>query len=242
MANVQPNGPGYSATPTASTLAEWDSNKNLTANSFISQTTSTATAGGTTTMDITYTQVQVWTGSSAQTVKLPTTSVAVGQSYTIINQSTGDVTVQSSAANTLNIIKGGASPGGTAVVYTAKIATPTSDLHWYSTALQGARLNTITSSATPSININTTDIFTITALAANITSVTVTGAPVDGQYLMVRIKGTNSQTIAWGASFASSGVAQLITTTVAAKTHHIGFIYDAVTAVWQAIAVDLAGY
>ena len=104
------------------------------------------------------------------------------------------------------------------------------------------RIGTVTSTATPSININSFDQYNITALAANITSVTVTGTPTDGQKLMVRIKGTAARTIAWGASFVASGVAPLLTTTVTTKTHLCSFLYDSVAAKWVAVATDDVGY
>lgn len=89
-----------------------------------------------------------------------------------------------------------------------------------------------TSTATPSINADTTDFYSITALAAAITSVTVTGTPTDGQKLMVRIKDNGSaRAITWGASFEDGTVA-LPTTTVAGKTLLAGFIYDAVDTAW----------
>ena len=87
--------------------------------------TSTATANGTTTMDNTYTQTQVFTGTAAQTVKLPTTSITAGASYTIINQSTGLVTVQSSGANTIVILA-----ASTSAVFTAAVAAPTTAANW----------------------------------------------------------------------------------------------------------------
>ena len=106
------------------------------------------------------------------------------------------------------------------------------------------RVNTVASSATPAINTDTTDLFTITALAANITSMTsgLTGTPTEGQKLLVRIKGVAAQTISWGASFSSSGVATLLATTVAGKTHMVGLIYDSAAAKWVCAAVDATGY
>jgi len=104
------------------------------------------------------------------------------------------------------------------------------------------RTTSITSSATPSINVGSFDFLIITALAANITSITVSGTPVDGQRLMVRITDNGTaRTITWGSSF-QSGNATLLSTTVAGKTHHVGLIYDAVKAKWVCVAVDAAGY
>lgn len=108
-----------------------------------------------------------------------------------------------------------------------------------------SRVTSITSSATPSINVDTTEQFNITALAAAITSMSsgLSGTPVDGQRLMVRIKDNGTaRAITWGASFVSSGVSILPTTTVINKTHLIGFMYDSAAAKWVCIAADSAGY
>jgi len=105
------------------------------------------------------------------------------------------------------------------------------------------RVGTTASSATPSIDCGLYDQYTITALAAAITGVTVTGTPTDGQKLMVRIKDNGTaRAITWGASFSSSGVATLLATTVASKTHMVGFIYDSAAAKWVCAAVDATGY
>lgn len=137
-------GTGASTTPTASILAMWDANKNLSANAFISSVTSTATAAGTTTMDITYTQIQIWTGSTTQTVKLPTTSVVAGQTYMIINQSTGTVSVQSSGANAIASITTGKTG-----IFTAAVTTPTTAANWSATVFNSGTVMTYpTTSAT----------------------------------------------------------------------------------------------
>ena len=88
------------------------------------------------------------------------------------------------------------------------------------------------SSATPTINTDRYDFYSITALAVNITSMTtnLTGSPGDGQSLIIRIKDTGSaRTIAWGSKFEDGSVA-LPTTTLAGKTLLVLCIYDAVDA------------
>lgn len=83
--------------PAATAWAGWDANKNMTANSMISQLTSTATAAGTTTLTVSSTYNQLFTGSSAQTCVLPVaTTMANGQGFQVVNTSTGLVTVQTS--------------------------------------------------------------------------------------------------------------------------------------------------
>lgn len=61
----------------------------------VEQVTNTATAAGITTFSATSTQIQVFTGSTTQTVKLPpTTSMLVGQFFEVYNSSTGALTIQ----------------------------------------------------------------------------------------------------------------------------------------------------
>ena len=98
---------------------------NLAAKNFIPTPASTVTAAGTKTLTVTDAQVQVFTGSSNQTVKLPTTSVVAGQQYTIINNSTGSVTVQSSGANTVATVA-----TNTLQLFIARVAAPTTAAHW----------------------------------------------------------------------------------------------------------------
>jgi hypothetical protein len=105
----------------------------------------------------------------------------------------------------------------------------------------GSRIGTTASTATPSIDCALYDQYNITALAANITSVTVSNA-YDGCKLLVRITGTATRTIAWGTSFQSSGVATLLATTSGTNTHMVGFIYDSVKAKFVCQAVDSVGY
>ena len=102
------------------------------------------------------------------------------------------------------------------------------------------RVNTVASSATPSINVDTTDIFTITALAAAITSMTtgLSGTPTTGQKLIIRIKDNGTaRAITWGASFVSRG-ASLPTTTILSKYSYVGLIWNEVTSTWDCIATS----
>ncbi len=123
-----PTGSGVAAAATASTLVARDANANETSNDFIKGWATTATAAGTTTLTIADKPLQYFTGSTTQTVKLPTTSVVAGQQFQIVNNSTGLVTVQSSGANTITIL--GASTSG---IFTAVVATPTTAANWNST-------------------------------------------------------------------------------------------------------------
>lgn len=100
------------------------------------------------------------------------------------------------------------------------------------------RTNTIASSGTPSINTDTTDDFTITALAVAVTSFTtnLTGTPVNGQKLTIRIldNGT-ARALAWGASFIARGQA-LPTTTVVSKYLYVGFKWNSTASTWDCVS------
>ena len=105
------------------------------------------------------------------------------------------------------------------------------------------RINSVASSATPAINVATTDQFEVTALAVALTGFTITGTPVDGQQLAVRIKDNGTlRALAFGASFGPSGTVALLTTTVATKTHLSVFRYDAVKSLFIATFADATGY
>ena len=100
------------------------------------------------------------------------------------------------------------------------------------------RVLAITSSATPTINTDSYDAVTITALAEAITSFTtnLSGNPTNFQKLIIRIKDNGTaQAITWGDSFEAKGVA-LPTTTVISKVLTVGFIYDTVTSKWGCVA------
>ncbi len=104
---MQSNGTNWasatpSATPSASGIALWDANSNLSAANFLEGYTSTATAAGTTTLVVGSNRQQVFTGATTQTCRLPVVStLALGTLYTITNLSSGVVTVQSSGTNTV---------------------------------------------------------------------------------------------------------------------------------------------
>lgn len=99
------------------------------------------------------------------------------------------------------------------------------------------RVNTITSSATPTPVGDTTDIFTITALAVDPTFAAPSGTPVNGQKLIIRIKDDGTgRTLAWNAIYRSVA-ATLPTSTTASKTSYVGFIYNSDDSKWDCVAV-----
>lgn len=117
---------------------------------------STATAAGTTTLTVDSGEVQVFTGTTTQTCILPTTSVIAGRRFTIVNNSTGLVTVNASGGSTVAKLAAGGS-----CVLTALQATPTTAAHW-SYSLNSLSLDTIKDT-----NGNTALALTATAAAVN---------------------------------------------------------------------------
>lgn len=98
---------------------------------FASGYTTTATAAGTTTLTVASTKFQFFTGSTTQTVVLPVTSTLfTGLSYTVVNNSTGVVTVQSSGANNVLVM----GPQSTAT-FTCILTSGTTAASWSVTTL-----------------------------------------------------------------------------------------------------------
>jgi hypothetical protein len=98
------------------------------------------------------------------------------------------------------------------------------------------RVVSTTDDATAVIDCDVTDIYELTAVA-NATEFTVTGTPVNGQKLIIRLKDAGvGKGLTW-TGFTAIGVT-LPTTTVAGKKHYIGCIYNAnATATWDVVAV-----
>lgn len=111
---------------TVTTMLGKDANSNFSVNNLIEGYTTTATAAGTTALVVGSTYQQVFTGSTTQTVTLPVASgLVLGMQWTITNLSTGNVTVQSSGANTLQVMA-----QNTILVATCILASGTSTASW----------------------------------------------------------------------------------------------------------------
>lgn len=100
------------------------------------------------------------------------------------------------------------------------------------------RTGTTTSSATPTINTDNVDFYSLTAQTADITSFTtnLSGTPTEAQTLWIAITGTGARAITWGSSFEASTVA-LPTTTVSTNRLDVGFVWNTVTSKWRCVAV-----
>jgi hypothetical protein len=96
------------------------------------------------------------------------------------------------------------------------------------------RVVTTTDDATAVIDVDVTDQYQLTAIA-NATEFTVTGTPVNGQKLIIRLKDAGvAKALTWTGFTAIGCTAP--TTTVASKTHYIGCIYNSATPTWNIVA------
>lgn len=113
----------------------------------------------------------------------------------------------------------------------------TSDTQTFTNKRNTRRIGTTASSATPTINTDNVDVYTLTAQAADITSFTtnLSGTPNNWDSLIISITGTAARAITWGTSFESSTVT-LPTTTVSTDTLDVGFRWNAATSKWRCIA------
>jgi hypothetical protein len=231
-------------TPTATSFAGWDSNKNLFAANFISSYTTTVTSASAVTLTAASTYYQYFTGSTAQTVTLPVaTTLSNGFTFNIINQSSAVTTVQTSGANTVVAM----SPNSQLIVTCINTAGGTGTASWswthgvYSSNTAIARslvTPASTNTYTPDVSLYDTFVYTIASTAQTITFGVPTGGPVHGQKMIIRIKdnGTGTATISWNAIYRASTDITLPTTTTLGKTQYFGFIYNSTDTKWDLVA------
>lgn len=121
-----PTGTGVSTAANANTLALRDANGNTAIGNLLDGYSTSVATGGTTTLTASSNRQQFFTGTSTQALVLPVTStLALGFSYVVTNNSTGALTVQSSGANTILIMA-----AGTSAVFTCILTTGTTAASW----------------------------------------------------------------------------------------------------------------
>lgn len=99
------------------------------------------------------------------------------------------------------------------------------------------RVGTVASSATPTPTGDSSDIYTITALATDATIASPSGTPTNGQKLILRIKDNGTaRGLTWDSIYRAIGVTLPPTTTIS-KTIYIGMIYNSADTKWDVIAV-----
>ena len=115
-----------SSIPAANTNAQWDSSKNMSANSFIPGYATTVSANTNTILTVASAPYQFITGTTGQSVTLPVVSTLVlGQMFQITNNSTGTTTIQSSGGTSIVALI-----GGQTAILTCIAITGTSAASW----------------------------------------------------------------------------------------------------------------
>lgn len=99
------------------------------------------------------------------------------------------------------------------------------------------RVATIASSATPTPNAETTDLFVITALGAAAVFGAPTGTPAEGQAMFMRVKDNGTaRALSFNAIYRPIGIT-LPTTTVLGKTMYLGMVYNSVDTKWDVLSI-----
>jgi len=200
----------------------------------------TSTGGATPVIDISASYV----GKSSITT-LATIGTGVWQGTLVAGQYVGRGVVNTGKATTLgdNLTTSGAFALTLTQTNTTNVTLPTTGTlatlagtETLSNKRITPRVTTIASSSTPTPDGDASDVFTVTALAANATFAAPTGTPVNGQQLLIRIldNGT-ARTLAWNAIYRASTDFALPTTTVLSKTMYLQFIYNGASTTWDAI-------
>ncbi len=102
----------------------------------------------------------------------------------------------------------------------------------------GSRNGTTASSATPTPDADSHDVYTITALAVNATFGAPTGTPTNGQKLIIRIEDNGTaRTLAWNAAYRAGTDVALPLTTVLGKVMYLGFMWNSTDSKWDLLAV-----
>ena len=98
------------------------------------------------------------------------------------------------------------------------------------------RVTTDTSSATPTPNSDTSDVYTVTALAEAATFGAPSGTPTNGQTLVIRIEDNGTaRALNFNAAYRFGDVAKP-TTTVLGKVMYLGFMWNSTDSKWDCLA------
>lgn len=101
-------GTGVTASSGANSVVLRDANSNATFNNFISGAVAVTAAAGTTVLTAASARTQILVGSTTQTFQLPNaTTLALGQSFIFVNNSSGLLTVKDNASTTVETVPSG---------------------------------------------------------------------------------------------------------------------------------------
>jgi len=102
-------GTGVTSSSGASSVVLRDASQNINFNNYVAGYAATTAAAGTTVLTVASARNQILIGSTTQTFQLPNaTTLALGQSFLFLNNSSGVLTVKDNASTTIDTIPSGA--------------------------------------------------------------------------------------------------------------------------------------
>lgn len=166
----------------------------------------------------------------------------ISLSSTGADAGTGDVTISIPASPSLTGTPlsptAAADTNTTQIATTAHVFAERSNTFTLTNKRITQRVGTTASSSTPAPTADSSDMYTITALAAGATFAAPSGTPTDGQALLIRIKDNGTaRTLAWNAIYRAGTDFALPTTTVISKTIYVQFVYNAADSKWDAVGL-----
>ena len=197
--------------------------------------TTTATAAGTTTLTVASTQQQFFTGTTTQTVVLPVASTLVlGQSFRIVNMSTGVVTVNSSGGNAVVAMVALAEVTVTCILTSGTTAASWDIQYTGKSAVTGTGsmvLSTSPTLVTPTLGVATATTVNKVTFTAPATGSTLTIA--DGKVLTASntliLAGTDSTTMTFPATSTTVAGLSIAETFTAQQRGAISVLTDGAT-------------
>jgi hypothetical protein len=136
---------------------------------------------------------------------------------------------------TVNAVVANGSLGTAGQVLTSNATS----VYWSTVSAGGVRSVSIASASTVTPTSDSADQYNVTALAGDATIATPSGAPTDGQRLILRFKDDGTgRALTWTTSsggYRAVGVT-LPTTTVATKTTYVGCLYNSTDIFWDVVA------
>jgi hypothetical protein len=195
------------------------------ANFATSQTTGNTQIGGTGATG----SITLGRSTGAQTVNIATGTTAAATTKAI------NIGTAGNATSTTNIAIGSTTGTSTTTLNGTLVATGI-------LTANNVRSNsaTIASASTITPTSNTTNQYTVTALAVPATIAIPSGSPIDGQKLSIRIKDDGTaRALTWTTSAGGFRVigTTLPTTTTASKVTYVGCVYNSQDSFWDVLAV-----
>lgn len=217
----------------------------------VNQATYVATAAGTTTAVATSNQVYIFTGATTQNFRLPNaTGLPVDWWYDVVNQSTGDVTVQDAAGSTIATVAAGrggkvllrarASSSGT---WISQVDASAADLSNYFTKSEFIASSAGVADAGKPIKTNASgalDATFLSSLAAGITQLTgdVTAGPGTGSQAatVATVGGSTAANIATAEALANAATSANTNSAIVRRDGSGNFSATTITAALNGLA------